>query len=83
MLKVLQVMAAGVRALFPWARMTMVGETQAQIKYVTSDSAGIDERSEISVRRSTMDLVSMYKEQENMEMERVLKMARAEGMKGL
>ena len=60
----------------------MVGGVQAEIQYVVSDSAGIDERSEISVRRSTMDLVSMYKEQENMEMERVLKMARTESMKG-
>jgi hypothetical protein len=61
----------------------MVGGVQTEIQYVVSDSAGIDERSEISVWRSTMDLVSMYKEQENMEMERVLKMARTESMKGL
>ena len=61
----------------------MVGGAQTHMRYVVSDSTGIDERSEISVRRSTMDLVSMYKEQENMEMERVLNMARTEGMKGL
>jgi hypothetical protein len=41
---------------------------------------GIDERSMVSVRRSTMDLISMYKEQENMEMERVLNMVRTESV---
>lgn len=61
----------------------MVSGVQIGIQYVVSDLAGIDERREISVRRSTLDLVSMYKEQENMEMERVLKMARTESMKGL
>lgn len=76
-------MAAHVQALFRWARTTMVSGVQIEIQYVVSDLAGIDERREISVRRSTLDLVSMYKEQENMEMERVLKMARTESMKGL
>lgn len=61
----------------------MVSGVQIEIQYVVSDLAGIDECREISVRRSTLDLVSMYKEQENMEMERVLKMARTESMKGL
>lgn len=49
----------------------------------TADMSGIDERSIVSVRRSTMDLISMYKEQENTEMEKALKMARTESIKGL
>ncbi|KAF2441773.1 hypothetical protein P171DRAFT_465421 [Karstenula rhodostoma CBS 690.94] len=45
------------------------------------NDGGIDERSIVSVRRSTMDLISMYKEQENTEMERALNMMRTESMK--
>ncbi|KAF1975978.1 hypothetical protein BU23DRAFT_631281 [Bimuria novae-zelandiae CBS 107.79] len=44
---------------------------------------GVDKRSNVSVRRSTMDLISMYQEQENSEMEKVLKMMRTESIKGL
>ncbi|KAL5443347.1 hypothetical protein PMIN06_008727 [Paraphaeosphaeria minitans] len=42
------------------------------------NDGGIDERSIVSVRRSTMDLISMYKEQEHTEMERVLNMVQTE-----
>jgi hypothetical protein len=41
-------------------------------------SGTVDERSIVSVRRSTMDLVTLYKEQENTERERVLSLMRAE-----
>lgn len=46
-----------------------------------ADLVGIEERSMVSVRRSTMDLISMYKEQENTEMERVLNMVQTESVK--
>jgi hypothetical protein len=45
-----------------------------------ADLTGIDERSMVSVRRSTMDLISMYKEQENTEMEKVLNMVRTQSV---
>ncbi|KAF2690611.1 hypothetical protein K458DRAFT_398625 [Lentithecium fluviatile CBS 122367] len=46
------------------------------------DDGRIDERSIVSVRRSTMDLVAMYKEQENTERERVLGLMRMESRRG-
>lgn len=49
--------------------------------YPDSNITGIDQRSMVSVRRSTMDLISMYKEQEDTEMEKVLKMVRTESTK--
>lgn len=64
--------------------MTLVKPTTSSIHQRRAlTSIGADERSMVSVRRSTMDLISMYKEQENTEMERVLKMVRTESIKGL
>ena len=40
-----------------------------------------DERSIVSVRKSTMDLIAMYREQEAMERERVLSLVRMESMR--
>jgi hypothetical protein len=40
---------------------------------------GSEENSLVSVRRSTMDLISKFKEQENREHERILSLTRAEG----
>ncbi|KAF1960048.1 hypothetical protein CC80DRAFT_523249 [Byssothecium circinans] len=45
------------------------------------DTSGVDERSMVSVRRSTLDLVTLYKEQENTERERVLSLMRAESQR--
>ncbi|KAF2642309.1 hypothetical protein P280DRAFT_396540 [Massarina eburnea CBS 473.64] len=45
------------------------------------DNGGVDERSMVSVRRSTMDLITQYKEQEKAERERVLGLMRAESRK--
>jgi hypothetical protein len=42
------------------------------------DDHGCESRSLVSVRRSTMDLISKFKEQENTEHERVLSLTRAE-----
>jgi hypothetical protein len=44
---------------------------------VDDDNAG-EEKSLVSVRRSTMDLISKFKEQEATEHERVLSLTRAE-----
>ncbi|KAF2796459.1 hypothetical protein K505DRAFT_347907 [Melanomma pulvis-pyrius CBS 109.77] len=43
---------------------------------------GADERSMVSVRRSTMDLITLYREQETVERERVLSLMRMESVKG-
>jgi hypothetical protein len=42
------------------------------------DDAAGEEKSLVSVRRSTMDLISKFKEQEHTEHERVLSLTRAE-----
>ncbi|KAL1612371.1 hypothetical protein SLS60_000597 [Paraconiothyrium brasiliense] len=56
----------------------MIG--RPSLESMGENDVGLDERSMVSVRRSTMDLISMYKEQENTEAERVLKIMRTESM---
>ncbi|OAG07545.1 uncharacterized protein CC84DRAFT_1243122 [Paraphaeosphaeria sporulosa] len=57
------------------------GSGRPSFIYMGENDGGMDEQSIVSVRRSTMDLVSMYKEQEHTEMERVLNIVQAESAK--
>jgi hypothetical protein len=69
------------------SRMSIVSHSSARPSFVSmgegegGDLDRIDERSIVSVRRSTMDLITMYREQEIMERERVLSLVRMESMR--
>ncbi|KAJ4294485.1 hypothetical protein N0V90_008176 [Kalmusia sp. IMI 367209] len=58
------------------SRSTKHSRNASRMSYLS-----VDERSMVSVRRSTMDLITLYKEQEKTERERVLQMVRTESMK--
>lgn len=65
------------------SRLSVVSRTSAKPSFVSAgdDEVGMEARSIVSVRRSTMDLINMYKEQENTERERVLSLMRVESQK--
>jgi hypothetical protein len=52
------------------------GSARASFASMGEDAGGVDGQSVVSVRRSTMDLVSLYKKQEDMERERMLSLMR-------
>jgi hypothetical protein len=55
------------------SRVTRVSNCSVRPSFLTDkDGGGTEEQSVVSVRKSTMDLVTLYKEQEDMERERVL-----------
>jgi hypothetical protein len=67
--------------------MSIISHSSARPSFVSSGEGedggfdGVDEKSIVSLRRSTMDLVTMYREQEAMERERVLSLVRMESMR--
>jgi hypothetical protein len=69
------------------SRMSIISHSSARPSFVSTGEGeeggldGVDERSMVSVRRSTMDLITMYREQEVMERERVLSLVRMDSMR--
>jgi hypothetical protein len=69
------------------SRMSIISHSSARPSFVSIGEGedggldGVDERSMVSVRRSTMDLITMYREQEVMERERVLSLVRMDSMR--
>ena len=55
-----------------------IGSARPSCVSLGEDEAGVDGQSIVSVRRSTMDLVALYKKQEDTERERVLGLMRME-----
>jgi hypothetical protein len=69
------------------SRKSIISHSSARPSFVSmgdvdgGDLDGTDERSIVSVRKSTMDLIAMYREQEAMERERVLSLVRMESIR--
>lgn len=69
------------------SRMSIVSRSSARPSFVSvgegegGDLDRTDERSIVSVRRSTMDLITMFREQEVIERERVLSLVRMESLR--
>ncbi|CAI6338322.1 unnamed protein product [Periconia digitata] len=66
------------------SRLSIVSTASLHPSFISSyeDDNAMDQMSIASVRRSTMDLISIYKEQEVTEREKVLSLMRAESKKG-
>jgi hypothetical protein len=58
------------------------GSARPSSLFMDGDHSTSEDRSLVSVRRSTMDLISQFKEQEHTEHERVLSLTRAESRRG-